>query len=63
MKRRSGPRGGAPRVECTLLELVCAVNEVSADEQETVATLRHLVRSGRVRLIGALRDETLADEA
>ena len=45
------------RVDCTLLELVQAVGESSSSEQETIATLQHLVRSGRVRLVGALRDE------
>ena len=47
------------KIECTLLELVRAVTEVSASEIEVLATIQHLLRSGRVRLIGALRDEPL----
>ena len=45
------------RIECTLLELVRAVTEVSASEREVLATVQHLLHSGRVRLIGTLRDE------
>jgi hypothetical protein len=36
--------------ELTLLELTGAVIEVSASDREVVATLAHLIRSGRVRL-------------
>ncbi len=43
--------------ELTLLELVEAVGEVTADEQEIVATVTHLLVSGRVRLIGNFHDE------
>jgi len=45
------------RIHCTLLELVCAVGDASSSESETLATVMHLVRTGRVRLIGALRNE------
>ena len=56
------PHGTAPqatrgRIHCTLLELVCAVGDASGSEEETLATVLHLVRSGRVRLIGTLRDQ------
>ena len=34
----------------TLLELTGAVIEVSANDREVVATLEHLIRTGRVRL-------------
>jgi hypothetical protein len=34
----------------TLLDLTGAVIEVSANDREVVATLEHLIRSGRVRL-------------
>jgi hypothetical protein len=34
----------------TLLDLTGAVIEVAADDREVVATLSHLIRSGRVRL-------------
>jgi hypothetical protein len=34
----------------TLLDLTGAVIEVAADDREVVATLAHLIRSGRVRL-------------
>ncbi len=39
-------------LECTLLELVKRVNEVTDDEHEVVVAVVHLVNSGRVRLCG-----------
>lgn len=49
----------APRTEIrtTLLALVEAVTEVSDNEEEVVATVRHMLRSGRIRLCGNFRDE------
>ena len=41
----------------TLLELVEAVADVTSDDREVVATVLHLLRSGRVRLIGSFRGE------
>jgi hypothetical protein len=38
------------RPALTLLDLTGAVIEVSANDREVVATLEHLIRSGRVRL-------------
>ena len=35
----------------TLLDLTSAVIEVSADDREAVATLAHLIQSGRVRVV------------
>ena len=40
----------------TLLALVEAVSDASNSEQEVVATVSHMLRSGRVRLIGCFRD-------
>jgi hypothetical protein len=45
----------------TLLELVRAVSEVTSDEREIAATVIHMLRSGRVKLRGCLRDEKLED--
>ncbi len=45
--------------ESTLLELVCVVNEFATNEAEVVATVTHLVRSGRVRLCGNFRGSLL----
>lgn len=42
---KSGPQ------ELTLLELTGAVIEVADSDREVVATLAHLIRSGKVRLI------------
>ncbi len=52
-------QGGAgdPTVETTLLELVRAISEVTDDDQEVVATISHLLRSGRVRLVGNFRSQ------
>lgn len=41
--------------DLTLLELVSAVGEVAEDEAEIVATVLHLLHSGRVRLCGSFR--------
>jgi hypothetical protein len=36
----------------TLLDLVVAVSEASESEAEVVATVTHLINSGRIKLIG-----------
>lgn len=36
----------------TLLDLVAAVSDVADTDAEVVATVRHMMESGRVRLIG-----------
>ena len=43
-------------VDCTLLEVVEAVSEVTPKEEEVLATLCHMLDSGRIRIRGALRD-------
>ena len=42
--------------EFTLLDLVQAVCDVTEDDSEVVATVRHMLRSGRVRLCGNFRN-------
>ncbi len=54
-ERRDRSRAGARTIECTLLELVEAIGEQTEDEREVVATVVHLLRSGRVRLCGNFR--------
>jgi hypothetical protein len=54
--------------ELTLLDVIQAVSEVAANDQETLATMVHLISSGRVRLcneaIEAMRNLLAAtDEA
>ena len=44
----------------TLLELIEAVSEVSDSEQEVIATVTYMLRSGRVRLAGRFRDTPVA---
>ncbi len=41
--------------DLTLLELVRSVCEVTSDDREVVATVRHMLLSGRVRLTGNFR--------
>ena len=41
--------------QLTLLALVQTVNQVTDDEREVVATIVHLLRTGRVRLCGNFR--------
>jgi len=48
---------GGERVDTTLLALIQTISEVTDDDREIVATVLHLLRSGRVRLIGTLRGE------
>ncbi|HEX2485490.1 MAG TPA: hypothetical protein VHQ66_09325 [Myxococcota bacterium] len=47
----------APVPGYTLLDLVRAVAEATADDGEVVATVLHLLRSGSVRLTGSFRGE------
>ena len=49
------PRRGAETLDepVTLFDLLEAVGEVTEDEQEIVATVLHMLESGRVRLCGA----------
>jgi hypothetical protein len=44
----------------TLLELVEAVNDVTASDEEVVATVQHMLQSGRVRLCGSLRNAPIS---
>ena len=53
--KRSSLETEAPR-STTLLELVRAIGEVTDDDHEVVATVLHLLKSGRVRLIGNFRN-------
>ncbi len=46
--------------ELTFLELIDAVSEVSDTEQEVIATVSHMLNSGRVRLAGNFRGEPAA---
>ena len=42
-------------IRTTLLELVTAVSDAAATEDEVLATVVYLVNSGRVRLCGTFR--------
>jgi hypothetical protein len=44
-----------PERAITLLELVVALVDAGASEQEVVSSVARLVNSGRVRLIGSFR--------
>jgi hypothetical protein len=57
---RDLPEEGEDPRDLTLLELVRAVGEVTENEREIVATVLHLLRSGRVRLRGNFRGAPLA---
>ena len=50
----ASPEATGARV--TLLELVAAIGEVTDDEEEITATVRHMLRSGRAKLCGNFRD-------
>jgi hypothetical protein len=38
--------------QCTMLDLVCEVNQYTTTDTETVATAADLINSGKVRLCG-----------
>jgi hypothetical protein len=57
------PRVRTTRVETTLLELVVAVSEVAASDAETVAVIRQMMASGRVRLRGHFTETDFAPYA
>lgn len=44
----------------TLLDLVAAVADASASAEEVVATVQHLIETGRVTLIGNFRSRDVA---
>ncbi len=45
-----------PPLPVTLLELVEAVSDVTESDVEVVATVIHMLETGRVRLCGSFRD-------
>jgi hypothetical protein len=57
--RRYPLRQAGERIDATLLELVQAIAESTNDERLIIATVRHLLRTGRVRLIGNFRGRRL----
>jgi len=59
----SGEKAAAqpPPRETTLLELVRTISEVTNDEREVVATVLHMLDSGRVRLCGNFRGAPIED--
>jgi hypothetical protein len=48
---------GTDTQDTTLLELVDAVCDVTSNDEEVVATVLYLLRSGRARLCGNFRGE------
>jgi hypothetical protein len=48
-------------IQLTLLELVGAVSEVTKDDREVVATVLHMLRSGRIELAGNFRSAPIDD--
>ena len=53
---RAGEIAGLTGMQATtLLDLVRVVGEVTDDDREIVATVLHMLRSGRVRLSGSFR--------
>lgn len=46
--------------EITLLDLVQAVSEFATSEEELIATVLHMLQTGRVRLTGNFRDASWA---
>ena len=57
----TAPFDGPGHDQVTLLELVNAICEVTDDDQEVVATVTSLLRSGRVELCGSFRGHPISD--
>ena len=53
--RRHSLPGANPRVSTTLLDLVRVLSEITDDENEIVATVIHMLRTGSVKLTGSFR--------
>jgi hypothetical protein len=49
--------------DTTLLDLVRAIGSVTDDDREVVATVLHMLRSGRVRLCGNFSGSSADDMA
>ncbi len=49
-------------IHTTLLELVQAINSMTDDDNQVVATIVHLINSGRVRLTGTFKNARLIVE-
>ena len=59
-KERTPEYGHVDSVETpTLLSLIEAINEVTDDDQEVIATVAHLLSSGRVRLRGHFQGDSI----
>ena len=49
-------------IHTTLLELIQAINSLTDDDTHVVATVVHLINSGRVRLTGTFKNARLIVE-
>jgi len=58
---RIRPTASPVCTETTLLDLIAAVSEECQSEAEVVATILHLLGSGRARLCGSFRNASLRD--
>ncbi len=47
-----------PKPDCTLLEVIDAITEVAKSDNEVLATLAHMLDSGRVKLCGTTENQT-----
>ncbi|MFQ5416917.1 MAG: hypothetical protein ACE5FL_07705 [Myxococcota bacterium] len=56
----TGSNSAAEPIRLTLLDLVEAVSDVTASDVEIVATVLHMLESGRVRLDGNFRGAPLS---
>jgi len=50
---------GRARVHTTLLEVVTAVSEITSGDNEVLAVVDHLFRSGQMKLVGELSERDL----
>ena len=53
--------GQQPRTRVTLLDLVAAVVDSAESDEEVIATVHHMLHSGRIKLVGQFRNRDLLD--
>ena len=54
---RSALSADQPRIDCTLLEVIDAIEDVADNDGEVLATLAYMLDSGRIQLSGLLDEE------
>jgi hypothetical protein len=54
----SAPSADRPKLDWTLFEVIDAITEVAENDGEVLATLAHMLDSGRLKLSGSTKKQT-----